>query len=146
MLLFPSPLMPTEHQLYLATLQEISNTVWAAGVLGQKLPAAQLQALLSNLLAKLPEAKPQHISNCTWAVASMGQQVPHAQLQQLVAAVVDGRQGSNARAAAVALWSAAKMGARLQQQQVRMGSAAGFCKRRKPPAVHSMARVQRSTH
>jgi hypothetical protein len=100
--------------------QEISNTIWASGVLNQKLPGAQLQTLLTNFLQRLPQAKPQHISNCTWAFASTGQQVPQQQMQQLVTAVMDARQGSSARTAAVVLWSAARMGVQIQQQQVRM--------------------------
>jgi len=115
----------------------MSNALYGASLLqehGYKINEQQAQQLVSALVQKRHQAKPQDVSNTLWAAATLGLQLPAQHVQQLVAALVQKRQDvkpqnvsntplaqkqadANPQHLSNALWAAATMDLQLPGQQ-----------------------------
>lgn len=100
-----------------AKAQEVSNTLWACGILGVD-PQQHLQALIARCLATAAESKTtaQDIGSGMYGLALLQKQLPPQQHSVLTSALLDKQ--PDAQAISNFLWATGKMGLQLQQGQV----------------------------
>ena len=68
---------------------DLSNIVWSVGAMRQRLPAASVQLLIAELLARSDRVRPRYVSKVIIGVAKQGQWIPPEQLAPLLLCVME---------------------------------------------------------
>jgi len=111
------------RQRHEANQQAVSNTLWAAAVMGLRVSKPQTQQLVEAMVQHIDGAKTQNLATTMWAAAALELHPWHL-TQQLVAAMVQKRHHAQSMEIVNTLWAAANMRLEVADEQAELLVAA----------------------